>query len=316
MSKRSFVFASLLLLAGCLEVESLEVRAVADAKNDRLDLMIVSRGVSSSATSADGVAKDLANLRRCRDVAAIPWPGLGVIDVTRPSVDEQKGRDADEEKWMRFVPFFDIEAGAFFTDEQGRLCFYQFVRIHRPKEFAAQCSRLLLAAWLAERKVSPATRALLEQAAKEERPVVTIDGAGICVRRPLSEEDHRVERATFWRNVARSATPPAKSEARASSEPIASAMQVMRDNDFAMVRRRDVTEYVVGEQGSDACDYRMPGEKYKDNLMIAFSADEPRPPTVTQALIDKQFAAFHEREARLPPAFVEMKKRALPPTGR
>jgi hypothetical protein len=231
-------------------------------------------------------------------------PGGGVLDFTEPADDA-----ADAQRWRELVPFLDIEAGAFFTDEQGRLSFYQFLRVHRPKEFAAACSRIARTAMLAEKKVSAATRALLEKAANEEWPVVIIDGAGFCFRRPLADEDHRKERAELARDLARSFD-------RDEAKPQASFVRTLFDNDFAIVRRAGVTEYLIGTQGSEVCDYVLPGKTYEDNLMKAFTADEPRPPAVTQAIIDKQFAAFHAREARVPPAFAELKQHALQPAGR
>jgi hypothetical protein len=93
-------------------------------------------------------------------------------------------------------------------------------------------------------------------------------------------------------------------------------VRTLVDNDVAIVRRAGVTEYLIGTQGSEVCDYVLPGKAYEDNLMKAFTAGEPRPPAVTQAIIDKQFAAFHAREARMPKAFAELKQRAQQPAGR
>ena len=310
-SRLSVLFAFLLVVPACLEVESMEVRAVADSKNDRLDIMIVSRGVWSSARNDREIASDLAKLRQCREVAAVPVPGGGVLDFTREADDAVDGA-----RWRELLPFLDIEAGAFFTDEQGRLSFYQFLRVHRPKEFAAACSRLARTAMLAEKNLSPATRALLEMAAKEEWPVVIIDGAGFCYRRPLADEDHRAERAEWVRNLERSFERDSKDAEREEAKPRPGIVRTLLDNDVAIVRRAGVTEYVIGTQGSEACNYVLPGKAYEENLMKAFTADEPRPPAVTQAMIDKQFAAFQTREARMPKPFAEQKQRALQPAGR
>ena len=313
-SRLSVLFAFLLVVPACLEVESMEVRVVADSKNDRLDIMIVSRGVWSSARTDSELASDLATLRKCREVAAVPVPGLGIMDFTTPPDD-----GADAARCRELVPFLDIEAGAFFTDEQGRLSFYQFLRVHRPKEFAAACSRLARTAMLAGKNVSAATRALLEKAANEEWPVVVIDGAGFCFRRPLADEDHRAERAEFAREIERSLDREARQaerENRAQPRKLPSMLRSLFDNDAAIVRRAGVTEYLIGTQGSEVCDYVAQGKTYEDNLMTAFTKDEPRPPAVTQAIIDKQFAAFHAREARMPPAFAERKQRAQQPAGR
>ncbi|MEO6597585.1 MAG: hypothetical protein ABIP94_22810 [Planctomycetota bacterium] len=315
---RCVLFGSLCFFAGCLEVESMEARAVADAKNDRLDFMIVSRGVWSSHVDGDTLKKDLANLRKCRDVAAVIWPGLGLVDFTKVN---ESGDDAtwEKERWRQIVPFVDIEPGAFFVDEQGRLSFYQFIRIHKPAEFAALCSELGRKSMLEKTKgVSRETVALLEKAAAEQSPIVTIDGAGFRVRRPLSYDDHRAQQTGLWREVARAIRKAEKSEDGQTQDDGTERgiVQALRDNDVAIVRYRDATEYVIGTQGSEVCDYQMRGGEYIDNLMQAFVKDEPRPPALTQALIDKQFTSFHARDARLPAAYEELKKRAAQPAGR
>jgi hypothetical protein len=310
-SRLSVMFAFLLVVPACLEVESMEVRVAADAKNDRLDIMIVSRGVWSTARSDSELASDLAKLRRCRDVAAVPVPGMGVMDFTTPADDA-----VDAQRIRELVPFLDIEPGAFFTDEQGRLSFYQFLRVNRPKQFAAACSRIAREAMLTDKKVSAETRALLEKAASEEWPILIIDGAGLCFRRPLADEDHRKERAELARSIERSLENEAKKAEPSNGKPRPNLVRTLLDNDVAVVRRECITEYLIGTQGSGQCDYVLPGEPYEDNLMKAFTADEPRPPAVTQAIIDKQFAAFHAREARVPKDFAELKQRALQPAGR
>jgi hypothetical protein len=296
-----------LLPAACLEVESMEVEVVADPAADRLDVMILSRGVSSSGSDEKTLAKDLADLRRCRDAAAIPIPGLGIVDFAAPAGDE------DEKHLQSFLPLVDIEAGAFFVDEQGRLGFYQFARIRGLKEFCALVDARVHAAWQKERdKASAATRALQERAAAEKWPLLRIEGAAFVFARPLAAEDHRRERLEFWRDVveaARSAAAGGGEEGK-DGAPLRGELLLLAENDLAIVRREHVTEYVVGALGSSACSYRLPGKEYQDNLLKHLEQSEPRPPAVTQALIEKQFAAFHGRPARLPAEYRKLRERA------
>lgn len=317
---RRFVIVPLLLLASCLEVESTEVRVVADTQNDRLDVMIVSRGVSSSAGSEQSLRKDLADLRQCRDGACVIAPGLGVMDFGKP---EEPADEAEAEARRRLVSFLDFEPGAFFVDDAGRLSFYQFVRIHRLGEFEAFCNERVRTAVLAKRKgVSPATAALIEKAQREGATWLTIDGAGFAVRRPLSAADHRAERDEMWREVVHQVVASARSRPDDPVHEVVAytvergVVQALRDNDVAVVRHEDATEYYVGIQGSAVGDYRIRGGEYKDDLLLALAAEEPRPPVVTQELVEKQFAGFRAREARLPAAYAEIKRRSMPPEGR
>jgi len=305
---RAAAVLCLSLLTGCLEVESMEMQVVADRANDRLDVMLTSRGVWSSATNETNLAKDLADLRKCRELSAVPLPGIGVVDLSQPA----EGQDG---KWLQLVPFLDIEPGAFFVDEQGRLSFYQFLRIHRPKQFAAVVDEIARASWATQKqRGSPETIALMEQAGREQWPLFVVDGAGFTLRRPLADADHRAEQAQLWNEVARKVERAVTGEggAEKSDATQRGPIQMLRDNDVAIVRRAGVTEYVIGTQGSEVCDYQLRGGKYQDNLMQAFGETEPPPPAVTQALIDKQFASFRQREARVPPAFREQKQRAVP----
>src|SRR5262249_34227439 len=151
-------------LAGCLEVDSMEVTVVADLPHDRLDVMLVSRGLSSSWTGS-GIEHDLKDLLSCREVAAVPVPGLGVVDFTK----QTEGDD----RWQTLLPFVSVEAGAFFVDELDRLSFYQFLRIEHVQAFVRAIEAMARAEMANVRKgVSPATLALVDRAVRESWPLV------------------------------------------------------------------------------------------------------------------------------------------------
>lgn len=305
---RRLVLLPLLLLAGCLEIEAMEITVVADPAHDRLDVMIVSRGIFSSETEDNAnLQHDLEQLLKCRDVSALPIPGIGVADFTKQ--DERE----DDIDWQRSVLFLDIEPGAFFLDEQGRLSFYQFMRINRLAEFTALAAAEARAAWRQERaKASPQTRACIDAALRDGIEPLTIDGAGFIMRRPISLDEHRVAQTAWWRALVRGVE-RAVTEAEGASRSDATQrgwVQMMRDNDVAMVRRTGVTEYYIGTQGSERCEYQVRGPAWRDNLLQKFAASEPPPPKVSQALVDKQFAAFRERAARLPKAYLAARERA------
>lgn len=290
------------LFAGCLEVESLEVQVVADPAADRLDLMVVSRGLWSSASGADNLAKDLADLKRLRDVSALPFPGLGVIDLTRQ----------DDGSWPEFARLLDIEPGAFFSDEQGRLCFYQFVRVPSVQALvtaAGARARQQMAKEAADPKVAKAQRELLAQAVAGGLQVLGIHGAGFVVRWPMTDDEHRSQQAGLWRRVVQAVA----QDAQAASE--RGVVAALRENDIAIVRRPGVTEFVVGTQGGLVCDYQLRGAPAKANLAEALAAEEPKPPAVGQTRIDAEFAAFRGRAARLPVPYQQVREAKAEPAS-
>jgi hypothetical protein len=54
--------------------------------------MLVSRGLSS--WTGTGIERDLKDLLSCREVAAVPVPGLGVVDFTKQTEDATPTRRA------------------------------------------------------------------------------------------------------------------------------------------------------------------------------------------------------------------------------
>lgn len=211
------------------------------------------------------------------------------------------------------LPFVSVEAGAFFVDELDRLSSYQFLRIEHAQAFV-RAIEVMARTEMADVKkgVSPATLALLDRAVRESWPLVVMDGAGITIRRPLSDADHRAEQARLWRDVVEAAhkTRDADEKGRGDGPLERGIVQVLRDNDVAVVRRENVTEYVIGTLGAATCRYRLRGEPYTDNLMQAFVQGEPKPPRAAQTLIDKQFDAFRSRAVRMPAAFAEARDAA------
>lgn len=306
---KAWCWCAALLLAGCLEVESQEARVVSDPAHDRIDVMIVSRGVASSA-EGDNLAKDLADLKKCRDVAALPIPGFGVADFAAPADGE---KDA---KWQRSVKFLQIEAGAFFVDEQGRLSYYQFLRIEPASAFCRMVDEALQQQWGEQQGRSgklagAALDAAVAAAVKSGHLGFRMDGAGFSYREPMDDDEHRARQDSQWRSVVRDVEKALGKDGDKTDATQRGIVQLLRDNDIAAVRRVGYTEYFAGTQGAPECDYQYRGPKYRDSLLQALVADEPRPPNATQALIEKQFAAFRQREPRMPPAFAAARQRAL-----
>src|SRR5262249_55900941 len=201
--------------------------------------------------------RDLKDLLSCREVAAVPVPGVGVIDFTK----QTEGDD----RWQTLLPFLSVEAGAFFVDELDRLSFYQFLRIEHAQAFMRAIEVMVRTEMANDRKgVSPATLALVDRAVRESWPLVVLDGAGITIRRPQSDADHRAEQARVWRDVVEAAHKPRDSDERGRGDgPLERGIvQVLRDNDVGVVRRPDVTEYVIGTLGATTCKYRLRGEPY------------------------------------------------------
>lgn len=295
---RALAVPALLVLAAApaactFEVERSEIRIVADAKNDRLDVLIVSRGIYSTAKNDKQLEKDFESLLRCRDAGAIPM-SFGVIDLAEVPDEEEL-----VEPMALVLQHLEVEPGAFFVDGEKRLCFYQFLRIHRPRDFCAAFDACVRGIWAngkerAAKDASPETLALVERAVAEKWPLLRVEGAAFAFGRPLATADHEKEAKQLAEHLAKD-----PDEAR-----------MLADNHVAIVRRENVTEYVLGELGAERCDFvAQSKEKATDSLLELFADREPTPPAVTDELVEKQFTAFRGREARVPPAFAAAKKR-------
>ena len=140
MSRLRTMLAAALLLAAssCLEIDAQDVYVHFDAEQDRIDLMLVHRGVFAEASNDDTekalrvAIEDLAEARQTGEV--ILWNNrplrINPIEDGTPATTALFGH-------------LDVENGGLFTDPTGTLCAYQFVRVNRAKAFFQKLNTLL-----------------------------------------------------------------------------------------------------------------------------------------------------------------------------
>lgn len=177
-------------LAAC-DFDGQEVIVVHDVENDRLDALIIYRGVYTDETG-DNIAEDIEEMRRVRTRGKFAmwdsWPL--VTDLTKPP-----------KLTAALAKQVEVENGGLFRDEKGVLCGYQFVRVNKVKRFLRKLNAAVVVsggggdfAALAnvlgfgfdERSLE-----LLQAVRKGRHKAITMDGTSLRISLPLSANDHR-----------------------------------------------------------------------------------------------------------------------------
>jgi hypothetical protein len=118
---------TLMLLTGCdLEFPEQEVILLHDTKADRLDFLLVYRGVTASSDDrrdvADAVSAATRILGGRREFMLLDWPLHWDLD----------GKDKDVPQWLR--KNVKLERVDTFVDAKGRLCAYQLFTMSKVSE--------------------------------------------------------------------------------------------------------------------------------------------------------------------------------------
>ncbi len=120
----SIAVLALVLLTSCdLEFPEQEIYFQHDEKADRLDVLLVYRGVTASSDSPGNVKKGVAAAKRFlagrREFMILDWPFYWDLDA----------EDKDVPKWLR--QHVSLVRMGTFTDEHERLCAWQHLRLER-----------------------------------------------------------------------------------------------------------------------------------------------------------------------------------------
>lgn len=334
----TFLFLLLLLLSGCLEFDGQEITLTYDAKNDRIDILVVYRGLfveDGSGSSDKPVEKALQDLATARETGKVAfwcnWPVAFALT----------GTDSAPPPVQALLEHVDVENGPLFTDAQGQLCGYQFVRIRSAKAFAKKLETMLqLAAQAAlttgmtghggRHQFDEDTAELLREYLRGGQRLLLIEPGRIELRLPLSAKDHawvmqQVERE-FVRGMSselprhqavakRRAEGGEPMDTSTGSSPVtldaggldaavtkAPAFRFFWDNPWSLQREPDLTRIGLGVRGNDAVRVtKAPEGFYHDSLLEALREKQE---TVEEGIADEElarrFSAFHERDAVLP----------------
>ena len=327
----------LLLLGGaCLEVDGQELAVRVDPANDRIDLLLVHRGLFAAARSGvDGEPVP----RALRDLDAAVETGRIVLwhdrllsfdpcAVHPPAI-------------ARLLAQVDVENGGLFTDPRGVLCAYQFVRVRDARRFVGALDELLALA-LADamrdgldlgdgrHRFDDDSRRLLATQRRDGERLLRLEPGRLELQLPLSARDHAWAKAQLAKLLLRQlpydlvarhelAHGEGAPRSAAAGEPLggltlpaaampellaaAASVRFFVENDVAVVRSPGLTSFVVGSGEAGELVLHKPPHGVRDEalptaLRARGTAIEAGVP---DAELRRRFAAFGEREAVLPP---------------
>lgn len=197
MRYRFLVLLLTLLFGGCLEFDGQDVAVRYDAKADRIDIQVVYRGLfveGGTGSTDQPMEKALKDLEKVRQTGAVRfwgnWPFVVDLSGKIPA------------PLQTLAAHVDVENGALFTDPQGVLCGYQFVRIRDAKSFLQKVNTALELAVQA-RTAAPIdsygpnhtldddTRDILREFFRAGQRLLLVEPGRIELRLPCSAADHR-----------------------------------------------------------------------------------------------------------------------------
>lgn len=317
---RLLLFLFLPLLCGCLEIEEIEVRVVADPARDRIDLCIVSRGVFASRAASGAGEKELTSeleeLLSLRDHAAFPLMGTGPLDLTKVIENERDPAEAQRAEGIRrkLLEFVELEPGVFHLDEEDRLCLYQFVRIHRVGAFVAWVNETLAEEkFWADYALDDDTRQFLTAFLARKEPFMALDGTGIRFRMPCSESAHADLLDEVFDKACNAASEDRENRGRSEQR----HLRTLLDNRVAAVRHERHTDFFFGIQGAPTGTYWFRDKLgYQPDLLERLVAKDGSVDEMADEVIVAAFTAFREREVKEPEAVQAARKRLALPGGK
>lgn len=334
----------LLLLGGCLEFDGQDVYFRYDEENDRIDAMFVYRGLFAEAgtgSSDKPMQKAIKDLQEARDETGeftfwCNWP-LSV----NPSESYDPARDA----LLRHV---EVESGGLFTDPEGLLCGYQFVRIHDASGFVQKLNTLLelaVQAGLAgglkrfdDHAFDDETKDNVREFLRGREKMLTLEKGRIELRLPLSAADNRWAKQKLEehflqhmpsemnrrRAVAqRRAQGGSTSDTGYSDQTVSIGGAELRDaiasspsfrffwdNEFTFERSETLTTVGIGVRGADQIHVAKAREGiYHDGLLQRLREDgEQIEDGLPDAELLRRLDAFGTRDAKLPTKLAERRK--------
>ncbi len=339
------LFALLLVLGGCLELDAQDITIHYDAAKDRIDLHFVHRGLfaeGEAGSNKDPMAKALADLAEVRGTGKVVfwcnWPFA--VDPTS----EAKAPAA------ALLAHIDVENGELFTDPQGVLCGHQFVRIRDAQAFVQKLNSLFelwvqsqLLGGSGDHKFDGETKELVTEFLRSGEKMLKIAPGRLELRLPLSPADHTWFKAQFEKLfldnmpreiVRRTGVAERRAAGGAPTETMvrnadvkvggeqlkeqvqkAASYRFFWDNEWSGVRTPELTTVALGVAGGQELRITKASDGlYHDALLkVLREKNEKIEESVPDQELARRFAAFRERDAALPPKLAEVRgKGALP----
>lgn len=345
MNKLLLPLLALLLttLPGCLEFDAQDVVVHHDVANDRIDVLLVYRGIFAESSSEQrALDEGLGDLDKALQTGEFAfwcnWPFK-----VNPATDPGGVRAA-------LLQHVDVENGGLFTDPKGKLCGYQFVRIRQASAFLAKLDTALSLAVQAgllqgfpdadggKHKVDDDTRDAVREFLREKEAFLRLEGGRLELRLPCSVADHRwlkrrletyaydnaaremvrrevvAERrrtgGDVWNTNYDMPTAALAGEKVAAHLRDAPSFRFFWDNDFSFSHRDGLATVALGSGESPQIRVTKSSEGlYHDAFLAGVRARGDKiEDGVPDQEIERRFAAFHGREAVLPPKLAELRK--------
>ena len=325
---KALLLALLLLLTSCLEIDGQDIYVQVDEENDRIDAMIVYRGMFAEASSgnANPVEKAINDLKEAQESGVFTfwnnWPFT--FDPIR---DYGIAGNA-------LLEHLDVENGGLFTTPKGVLCGYQFLRVNNAKSFIQKLNLLVEASVQAEfvrdrkganppRQFDEETQDNVREFLRAGKKFIALKNGRIVFFLPTSDADHQwlklqLEESLlegFQRDLARSTK---EAELATPSKPIelrdvlsrAPSFRFFWDNPFSFQRAENLTTIGLGVAAADELHVqkRMEG-LYEDAYLQRLRAEKFQ---IEDGLPDpelgRRFADFRSRKAKLPPKLAQKRQ--------
>ncbi|HEX5050966.1 MAG TPA: hypothetical protein VFZ65_04270 [Planctomycetota bacterium] len=343
---------ALLLCGGCLEFDAQDITVRYDAKADRIDALLVYRGLFAESGNGSGdkpldkAIKDLADARQTGEfVFWNNWPLRVDLTNERPA------------PVMALMAHIDVENGGLFTDPHGVLCAYQFVRVREARAFLQKVN-LLFEVGLQARLASgwnaygPAhtfdddTKDMVREFLRSGEKLLTLEPGRLEVRLPCSAKDHAWLKGQleqhFVLNAPREMLRRAATAARRSGggdvtdTSVAEGAVDLRggelrdavrqcpsvrffwDNDWSLQRDPELTTVGLGVRGAaELCVHKASEGLYHDSLLKALrEKGETIEDGLPEQELARRFEAFRGRDAVLPPKLAERRGAGAPPAAK
>jgi hypothetical protein len=329
----AFALLLLLFLGGCLEIDGQDVFLRYDEENDRIDAMLVYRGMfAEGGSGGDALETSTKDLEKAMETGEfIFWNNWPL------SCDPARKYDAARNALVKHL---DVENGGLFTDPHGVLCGYQFIRITKAKFFIRKVNTLLEIAMQAacltgipqfqNRKLDADSKENIREFLRGRGKFLTLEKGRIEVQLPLSKQDHiwlkKAIEDHFMDNMPGeitrraiveqrrkdgiSVTDTSSSDATVNIEGATLRKEIERaptyrffwDNDFSIQRSLELTTIGLGVAGEDELHItKAKGGLYHEALLLKLRDDKFK---IEDGLPDQElvrrFEDFRTREAKLP----------------
>ncbi|MGH7163195.1 MAG: hypothetical protein ACREID_06910 [Planctomycetota bacterium] len=251
----------LLLLAACVDFDAQSVRWRYDAAKDRLDALIVYRGLY---VEGDGREKALEQLERIRGGARwfallSNWPFN--FNLEAKECDAGIIQRAEAPLAARIAPHVTVRNGPLWLDAQGRLCASQLVRVEQLSNALAAINEAFVALLgadpdLDEFSHDEATKDLLRKAAVAKRAFFGVRGSAFTFTLPITDEGFRHAKSTMLEALRRK-----------DNGDFQQFLGMLAATDWSVERSGDDLTFTLGNPGRGTCAIEVPARgEYKPGL--------------------------------------------------